>query len=445
MNEKQILALEKYLKEKKCDGYEIFIMERDHLLADAREGAIESFEEATEWGVAIRILNDQRLGFAYATSSDRAILERSVDNALAASKEVDVDPGLSFVAEQKISPFDWCHFDKRLGEIPVADKTAQALQLEKGALSVDSRVKKVRKAIYEESILRTRLINSEGVNLSLANTMVGGEIMAVAEGDGDSQWGWDYGFSHTLDGIDTIAIGERAARSATRLLGAKPITSRRSPICFHPTVASQLLKILSKGFFGDNICKKKSPLIDKLGEELYSKKLCIINDGRREGGYGSMTFDANGWPTQKTYLVKDGIVSNWLTDTYWGKKLKVPSTGSAIRDSIKDLPEIGIQNLYIEPSGTTRQELFTKMGSGFFVTDVIGAHTINPITGEFSVGAEGLWIENGEEAYPVKGVAIAGSLHDLFKNVVEVGNDLRFIASAGSPTILISELQISGQ
>ena len=116
-----------------------------------------------------------------------------------------------------------------------------------------------------------------------------------------------------------------------------------------------------------------------------------------------------------------------------------------MRDSIKDLPEIGIQNLYIEPSKTTRQELFKKMGSGFFVTDVIGAHTINPITGEFSVGAEGLWVEKGEEAHSVKGVAIAGSLHDLFKNVVEVGNDLRFVASAGSPTILISELQVSGQ
>lgn len=434
-----------YLDSKRLDAFEIFCLEKGHFLADAKDGKVESLEEATEAGLAVRVVNDHRLGFSYTTSLEKERIKDCIDWAIAGSREVDPDDGWGFAAPKPTQDFGWMYNDKNLGGIPVLKKAGLALALESAALRTDPRVKKVRRSLYEESKVRVLLANSEGVDIAFEKTMVGCEIVAVAESGGDSQWAWDFDFSHTFDGLNAEGVGFSAAGRALSLLGARSIPTMQAVACLHPFVAAQFLKVLSKGFYGDNIYKKKSPLVGKLGETLYSEVLNVADDGLMEGGYGSSPFDGEGSPCVKTFLIKSGVVRNWLADIYWGKKLKLPSTGSSARDSVKGMPAIGVSNVYIEPAEVSPEGLFRRMGRGFYITDVFGVHTINPITGDFSVGAEGQWLEGGAVKYPVKGVVIAGNLHDIFRNVVGVGDDLRFMGNVGAPTLLISEIQVSGQ
>lgn len=434
-----------YLVSKKLDAFEIYCLENAHFLADAKHGNIESLENAKEIGVAFRIINDHRLGFSYTTSCDEDNLRKSIDAAYDGSKEVEPDEAWSFTAPSQLVEFDWRHDDKELATLPVSKKTDSAIALEAATMKRDSRIKRVRKASYEESIKKVRLINSQGVDVSYTNSMVSCDVLAVAEEGGDSQWAWDFDFSHTFDGLNMEEVGARAADFALSLLGAKGISTMKTPVCLHSFVVSQFLQVLSKSFYGDNIYKNKSTLVGKLGKPLYSKALNVINDGLLEGGFSSSPFDGEGRPSQKTLLIKEGVVENWLTDSYWAKKMGVSSTNASWRKSVIDPPAIGVNNVYIEPSHMSRDALLNQMNRGFYVTSVIGAHTINAITGDFSVGAEGQWIEGGVASFPVKGVVIAGNINDLFKNVVGVAGDLRFMGNVGAPSIMISEVQVGGE
>lgn len=439
-----INGAKEYLTSKKLDGFEIFYLEDRQFMADAKGGVTESLQEATEVGLSVRVVNGHRLGFSYTTSLKANKINDCIDMAVAGSREVDADDSWAFAASEPYAEFGWKYYDEKMGTVPVSEKVKKAALLEAASLGTDPRMKNVRRAAYEESDLKIRLVNSHGVDLAFQRTMAGCRIVAIAEENGDSQWASDIGFSHTVEGLDIEDVGRRAALDALSLLGAKSIPTMKTPACIHPYVAAEFLKYLSRGFFGDNIFKKKSTLVGKLGEGLYSKVLNIVNDGLMKGGYASSPFDGEGEPCKKIYLVKGGVVENWLTNIYWGKKLGRPSTGSSSRSSVKELPEIGSANLYIEPGQGDSDALLAKMDKGFFITDVSGSHTINSVTGDFSVGAGGQWVEGGKIVHPVKGVIVAGNLHELFKNVTAAGADLRFMGKTGSPTLLVSEIQVSG-
>lgn len=434
----------KYLADKKIDDYEIFYLENSHLFADAKLGKIESFEEAKTSCLAIRVIKKNRLGFSYTTSLEPKYITDCVDWAIQASAQVEPDDAWSFSGPGSYSPFLWKHLDSRLPKISVSKKVALALQLETAAKRADSRIKRVRHSSFEETETELKLVNSKGIDVSYKRCVVGCDIVAVATAGNESQWASDFGFSYSLDGLDIEKIGARAARRAVALLGAKSVKTTKVAACLHPYVAAQFLGILGRGFYGDNIYKKKSFLAGKMGKKVYSKKLNLIDDALMEGGYCSMPFDAEGHSTKTTQLIEDGGIKNWLTDTFWGKKLGTPSTGSSVRSNVKGLPGISASNLYIKPGEVSEEDLISSMETGFYITNVAGAHTVNPITGEFSVGAEGQWVSGGRIIHPVKGVLIAGNLHNIFANIDEVGDDLLFLGGVGSPALKISEIQISG-
>lgn len=444
MHKQIINSAQRYLESKKLDAFEIFFLERDHLLADAKLGEIESLEEATETGIAIRVLEEGRLGFSFTTSLTEKSVKDSIESAVTAARETDPDDAWAFAEAKPVTGFDWECYDETLKEESFAKKAEVAIQLEAGVLKADNKIKRVRKSIYEESAVKIRIVNSEGVDLAFEKTLVGCELIAVAESGGDSQWAMDLDFSHARGGLDAARVIKDVAERAVSLLGAGPIPTTRTPACLHPFAAAGLLKEFSAAFFANNIYKKKSPLEGKLNKPLYSGILNIMDNGLLERGFGSTPFDGEGLPSKKTYLVQKGVVRSWLADIYWGRKLAFPSTGSSRRDSLKETPSVGISNLYIEPGNTPPERLMAEMDTGFYITGLIGVHTANPITGDFSVGAEGLWLEKGRVIHPVKGVVVAGNFHDVFKNLISVASDLRFMGRVGSPTLLVSEIQVSG-
>jgi len=201
---------------------------------------------------------------------------------------------------------------------------------------------------------------------------------------------------------------------------------------------------MSPSFLADSVQKKKSRLVDKLGEKIYSDQVVLMDDGLYPGGLVTAPLDGEGHPSQTTSLVEDGVLTTLLYDTISGRVGGKPSTGNSVRESFKEMPRAGTRNFYLKAGGVESGKLCEGIAKGVVIHDVIGIHTANPITGDFSVGAAGHRVSHGKKGGAVKGFAISGNLHDILARVEVVGNDLKFYGSVGAPSIRISELEVGG-
>ncbi|MDY6843193.1 MAG: metallopeptidase TldD-related protein, partial [Thermodesulfobacteriota bacterium] len=228
------------------------------------------------------------------------------------------------------------------------------------------------------------------------------------------------------------------------MLGARKSGNMKCPVVLDNLVASEFLMILGSLFLSENVAKGKSLFAEKIGQEVASPLLSIIDDGVYEKGVRASPFDGEGTVRRKNVLVSSGILKGYLYDRLWGMKLGEKSTGNAHRSTIKSPPKVGITNLMIEPGMVSPDEIIKSIDRGIILKDVMGIHTANPISGDFSVGAAGLLVEKGEVQYPVSGFALSGNIIDLYKGVRAVGNDLKLYGNVGSPTLLIEMAEISG-
>jgi PmbA protein len=216
------------------------------------------------------------------------------------------------------------------------------------------------------------------------------------------------------------------------------------PVILENHVAADFLDLLAPSFSAENLHKGKSMLKGKVGERLFSAQIRVRDDGALRGGMATAPFDGEGVPVQNTILVDEGIVKGYLFDTAYAARMGAASTGNSARSGVKGLPHLGISNFFIENGSTPSGDMLSGIGKGMMITSLIGMHTANPVSGDFSVGATGFLIEDGQITLPVKGVALSGNVLDLFRNVEMIGDDLRFFSQVGSPSLRISSLEISG-
>lgn len=443
--ERQADAVERLLKGRGLDGYEIMVSASRDLAIEAKEGKVDAFRCAEPSGVAVRLMIGSGLGYSFSTTTEPEALSRMVEGAVVAAKTQTPDEGHVLPLPCAAYPEVEGMFDADLPTVDEDLKVARALELERLVLASDPRVKRVRKCSYGESVYATVVRNSHGLACGYRGSYVTCSVSALAEADGDAQSGWDFGFSHGFDGIDIEAVAAGAGMKATRLLGAQAIPTMRCRVVLENHVASDFLEILAPSFLGESVLKRKSLLTGRMGETLFSKLLNIRDNGVLPGGIGSAPCDGEGVPQRDTLLVDNGRLDAFLYDSYWGKKAGMPSTGNAVRGGLKTAPRLGTHNFFIAPGAAGLSELLSGVERGVLVTSVMGMHTANPISGDFSVGASGLYIEGGEIVHPVKGIAIAGNLLDLFGGVDLVGNDLRFFGSVGAPSLRVGELDVSGK
>jgi PmbA protein len=238
------------------------------------------------------------------------------------------------------------------------------------------------------------------------------------------------------------SVGREAARRAVRRLGARKLSTRRAPVIFDPETAGSLLGNLCSAVSGHALYKGASFLIGQLGTRLAPEFVTIYDDGRRPGGLGSRPFDGEGLPTRKTTVVDSGVLTSYLLDTYSGRKLGLASTGNASR-AVGESPSAGPTNFYLVPGAASPEEIIRSVRGGLYVTELIG-FGVNMVTGDYSRGAAGQWIENGELAYPVEEITIAGNLKHMLANIETVGSDLEFRGRIASPTMKIREMMIAG-
>jgi len=438
-------ALEKLLKGN-VENYEIFVSSESGLGVEAKDGKVDALKVRASSGVGLRTISKGRLGFGFSSVLTAEALRDMVDKTIKGSSVASEDRFLKFpeAATPSVRYEDLEVFDDSFGEAPEERKIDCALRIEEYARAYDPRVKRVRKASYQESIISSRIVNSNGIDMKHAATFFSGSVTAVAEDRGESQMGWDMDTSHKRSSIDPEKIGKGAAKNAVRMLGARKTANMKCPAVIENTVACELLEALASSLLGDNVQKGKSMLIGKTGKKIASSILNIWDNGIMPGGWSTSLFDGEGSPRNKTPLVLEGVCQGYLYDTYWAARAGARSTGNASRGNYKGVPGVGISNLYIEKGEKTFDELLKEVGDGLFITEVLGVHTINTVSGDFSLGAAGFWVEGGVAVYPVRGMAISGNLLRLFEKVGLCGSDMRFIGSIGAPSLFVQEIEASG-
>lgn len=449
------------LRRKSIDGYEVYLEESSHFYVESKDGKVDTLEASHSLGRAFRILNHQRMGFSYTTSSNLSRIdyketlgsvEQMINDAIKSAETTSPDPCFDFPPLLKSSPPHLPVFDETLQKVSEKTKIEKAILLEETARSVDTgRIKKVRKASYEEVLSRRALINSNGLEVSYASTLASVSVTAVAEESGESEVGWDFDYSHFTHDLDVEKVGREAGRKALERLGGKRIPSGVFPVLLRNQVASEFLSLLALSFLAEQIQKGKSHLKGRKGERFFSPLVSIVDDGLYPKGISTSPVDGEGVPSQRTLLVTQGEISGYLYDRYWANRenisssgLRMESTGNSQRSSIKSPPGIGISNLFIEPGKDAFSKLIEGLYQGLVIEEVMGLHTVDPISGDFSLGCSGNWVDRGKKVYPIKSIAVAGNLFQLFRNVIGLGEDLRFFGRAGSPSLMVEGLKISG-
>lgn len=422
---------------------EVYATKQKSMRVEVSDGEIETLREAQQTGVGIRIIDGGRLGLAFTTSLDRESLEETIRLAEANAQSATPDEFNILPSPRPVKPLEL--LDPAMVEVPVGAKIELSRSVERAARRYDPRVTKVRQASYGDGIYEVGICNSRGVDIGYEGAYCSTSILVVAEADGQAEMGWSYDFSRSFPDLDPEKVGREAAARAVEMLGAGSVTTCRVPILLAPDVASEFLDVLGPALTAEAVQKGKSLFAGKLGEAVGSKELNLIDSGLLPQGMATAPVDDEGVPSQDTILLDKGVLQTYLYNSYSAARDGVESTGNGIRASFRGALTTAPRNFYIQPGELSEKELMTRISRGLYVTNVMGIHTANPISGEFSVGASGLWIEEGKTVRPVRGVAIAGNLIGFLKHLMAVGSNLRFFGSVGSPSLLVEGITISGE
>ena len=265
----------------------------------------------------------------------------------------------------------------------------------------------------------------------------------LAEDANSKQRDYWMSVAHRLSDLEAPEdVGRRAAERALRRLGARPIATCEVPVIFDPITAPSLLRQLAGCVSGYAVYRQSTFLGDKLGEQIANERLTAIDDGRRPGGLGSRPFDGEGLPSRRNVVLEAGRLASFLLDSYSARKVGGASTGNATR-SAGSAPAVAPSNLWFEPGDESLEQIIARTERGLLVTELIG-QGFNPVTGDYSRGAEGLWIEAGEIAHPVEEITVAGNFGDMLRDVDAVGNDLLWLGRVASPSLRVSRMTVAG-
>jgi PmbA protein len=430
--------------EKGADEAEVYVADSKSLGVEVRDRKVENLERADSFGYSVRVFKDRRLGFSYSTDPSTAceVAARAVESAaFSEPDEFNELPSGAPGREVRI-------FDPAVSGIAEKEAIRLALSVEEAAFDQDSRIKKTRNAGANFRSSGIKIVNSKGVDVAYSSTSCSAVIMAVAEEGCESQVSWGYGSSRFLADVDFVEVGRDAASKAARLLGGRKISPVKGWVLLDPAVTAEFLEILSSALSADSAQKGKSMFRGKLGEMILSDRVNITDSPLLDGKTGSRPFDAEGVPGSEKVLIERGVLKGFLHNNYTSLKDHTASTGNAVRGGFAGVPGVGPTNLFIsavsDDFSLDLPGLTGMIDSGIYVTEAMGMHTVNPISGDFSVGVCGVRIERGEFKHPLKEVVISGNMLDLFRNIVMIGREIRFYGNIGASYILADKIDISG-
>jgi PmbA protein len=423
---------------------EVFVRDALSGSVETKDGALEVVTARGERGLGVRVLDAQRIGFAHTSDLAVAGIEACVDQARRMATITEPDEDLR-VAAEPLASVDLDIYQPGLEERPLADRGAIALAVESAARSLDPRITHFRKTSYSDAEVTTVIATTSGVRASYRESFCGAMTSAVATQNGERQIGYHGEGARRMAELDAEAIGKRAAQRALEKLGAKPFPTQKLPVVLDPWMAMSLLGAISPLFSADSVLKGRSLFAGKIGERVANTRVTIVDDARRKGGLRSAPFDGEGIATTTRILVERGVLRGYLTNLKTARKMSSAPTGNARRGSYASPSRIGPSNFYIEAGTDDPDALVRGLDRALAVTSLLNLHTIDPVSGEFSLGASGTYLERGTPMYPVQGITIAGNLTHLLSSISGVGTDLTFGSGGiGSPTLVIAELSVGG-
>lgn len=426
---------------------EAVIREGDEFSTTVRLGEVETLKESGSRGIGLRVFIGQRAASTSSSDFTSEGIDRLISGALALARVTSEDlfAGLADTSDFGQLDSDLQLFHEDVYSLPTAERIEYARRCEAAAMSADPRIANSDGGNFDAATGRKVLANSRGFVGEYRSSYCSISTSPIAlSKNGEMQRDYWFASARTLSKLDSPeSVGAEAARRTLRRLDARRVPTQRVPIVFAPEIAGSLVGAIFNAANGDSIYRGASFFTGKLNEQVAAASINVIDDGTIVGGFGSAPFDGEGLPTRRKVIVEKGVLKTYLLNTYTARKLNLRSTGNAVR-GLAGNPGIGSGNLFLEAGWQSPDEILREVKSGLYVTELLG-QGVNMVTGDYSRGASGLWIENGELAYPVQEITVAGNLKEMFRNITAIGNDLVFRGSTASPTLRIDGMTIAGE
>jgi PmbA protein len=434
---------------------EAVVYEGEEFSTLVRLGQVETLKESGSRAVGLRVFLGQRVASTSSSDFSRESVERLVEGAVTLAKITGEDPFAGLPERREFGSHDVA--DQRLYfedvfEQPPAERIEMARRCEAAAMGYDARIQNSGGGDFDTATSHKILVNSRGFVGEYRRSYCGFSAAPIAVDDkGGMQRNYWYSSARTTRLLESPdEVGHEAARRALRRLGARQVKTQKAPVVFSPEIARSIVGNIFSAAEGDAVYRNASFFAGKLGEQVAGENITVVDDGTmmfekdgvRYGGFGTSPFDGEGLPTRRSVIVERGVLKNYVMNTYTARKLKMHSTGNASR-GLAGNPGTGAGNFFLEPGTLTPEQIIGDVQTGLYVTEVMG-FGVNLVTGDYSQGAAGLWIENGELAYPVEEITIAGNLKEMYKNISAIGNDLVFRGSSAVPTLRIEGMTIAG-
>jgi PmbA protein len=412
----------------------------------AYEGEVESLSSAASAGVGIRVVVGGRQGFAYAGTLEETVLRQTLADARDNATFATADEHVGLPRPDGVAPASLDLWDEELLRTSSAVKVEMALELERRARGADARVRQVAFADYGDMAAEAAVATSMGITATARRTVCSVAVEAIAGADADSQTGVGFSAARGPGGVDLDGAVADAVERATRMLGATKARSGRCAVVLDPRVTSTLLAVVSSALSGESVTKGRSFFADRLGEDVAVPSLVLVDDPTDPRAFGASTHDAEGLACRRNVLIENGVLRGFVFDTTAARRAGVASTASAVRGGYATTPVAGCRALLLSPGTLSAREILAEVGEALFVQSITGVHSgVNPVSGDFSVGAEGLMVRNGVLAEPVREVTIASTLQRMLQSVLHIGSDVEWLPGiAAGQTLAIDGMALSG-
>ncbi len=426
---------------------EAVVREGDEFSVGVRLGEVETLKESGSRALGVRVFLGQRAASVSTSDLSPQGVDSLVRSAVALARISSEDPfaGLPDADEFGQVPHDLELYHEDVLSLPAAERILYAKRAEAVAMAADTRIQNSDGSSFDAATGRIVLANSRGFHGEYRSSYCSIAVSPIAIGaDGEMQRDYWYSSARTVRRLDAPeAVGAEAARRTLRRLDARRVPTQQVPVVFAPEVARSLVGSIFSAASGDAIYRGASFLAGLAGQQVASPAVTVVDDGALVGGFGSAPFDGEGLPRRRTDIIESGVLKNYLLNSYTARKLNLRSTGNAGR-GLAGNPHVDAGNLYLEAGTHTPEEIIAGVQRGLYVTGLIG-QGVNLVTGDYSRGASGIWIENGELAFPVQEITVAGNLREMLRNVAAIGNDLVFRGSVASPTLCIEGMTVAGE
>jgi len=434
------------------EGMEVYVTRGTDTEVRAYDGEVESLTSADSSGVGIRVLvggpggAGSQVGFAWSGSLDPDVIAATLDDARDNARFATPDPHVVLAEPDGVPAAQLDLWDDGVAATPMEKKVALALDLERATRAADPRVRQVSSADYSDSRVEVALASTTGISSFRRRTNAFLSVDAIAGDGADTQTGSGFSIGRAPgDLVPDEAMDDAVAR-ATRMLGAQKAQSAHCTVVFDPRVVSTLLGVVASALSGEAVVKGRSLFAGRIGESVAVGGVTLVDDPTDSRAYGAASHDGEGLACRRNVLISEGVLRMFVFDTVSARRAGTASTGSAVRGGFAGTPSAGCRALVLAPGARGHDEIVAAVGDGLYVQSITGVHSgVNPVSGDFSVGAEGLKIEGGVLSQPVREVTVASTLQRMLQSVVEIGGDLRWLPGvAAGQTLAIADMALSG-